>query len=155
MKKSEEVCKVGRQVLGTEPRIRFQSVLPDQGHFDIVHCGSSIEYVDDWLGTLALLAGYAPAWMIFVNLPAADNKTFVTTQNYHGKRIPVRFWSFADFVSSVQALGYELVFKSRFRGSWREAFARMPTGHFEPAYRAEYFCQLAFRSMIGVRSDQT
>jgi putative methyltransferase (TIGR04325 family) len=146
---NETICERGRKMVPQDARILFRSQLPTAARFDIVHCGSSIEYVDDWQGVLTKLVEYEPAFMLFVNLPAADNESFVTAQNYYGKRIPVRFWNFHEFVSRLEKLGYDLMFKSRFRGYWRDAYPEMPTGHFEPAYRADYFTQLVFRRQIG------
>jgi putative methyltransferase (TIGR04325 family) len=147
---NETVCEIGRNVLSGEMRVRFQSRLPADEFFDIVHCSSSIEYIDDWRGMLARLSQYRPAYLMFVNLPAADNKTFVTTQHYYGKRIPMHFWNFRDFVSQVESLGYELMLKCRFRGNWRDAYPEMPTEHFNSEYRANYFSQVVFRRMNGM-----
>lgn len=147
---NKTVCEIGRTMLLGESRIRFQCQLPDDELFDIVHCGSSIEYVDDWKGMLTRFSRYKPNYLMFTNLPAADNETFVTAQNYYGKRIPMHFWNFKEFVLQVESLGYELVLKSRFRGYWREAYPELPTENFNLQYRAKYFSQLVFRRTSGM-----
>jgi putative methyltransferase (TIGR04325 family) len=144
---NETICSLGSRMLGSDGQLQFRTSLPKGEHFDIVHCGSSIEYVDDWKNMLVKLTGFEPSYLIFVNLPAADNLTFVTTQNYYGSRIPLWFFNFSEFTEQVSKLGYELAFKARFRGYWRENYPRMPTNNFPSAYRPEYFCQLVFRRM--------
>jgi putative methyltransferase (TIGR04325 family) len=147
---NETVCELGRTLLLGEARVRFESQMPADERFDIVHCGSSIEYIDDWTGMLGRLSEYRPTYLIFVNLPAADNKTFVSTQYYYGSRIPMRFWNFHDFVLQVEKLRYELVLKSQFRGYWRDTYPEMPTDNFSFEYRARYFSQLVFRRLGNV-----
>ncbi len=146
---NETICSIGKRLLAGDSRIQFQSQLPAGQQFDIVHCGSSIEYVDDWQGMLSRLSDYEANFLLFVNLPAADNKSFVTAQNYYGKRIPVHFWNHHEFVSQVGDCGYELVLKSQFRGYWRNTYPDIPTEHFESEYQAKYFSQLVFRRKTG------
>jgi len=143
---NKTVCGNARELIGEDPRIRFLTELPEKSErFDIVHCGSSIEYVDDWRGILTHFIAWEPRYVVFVNLPSADNLSFVTVQNYYGKRIPVHFWNFDEFVAYVESLGYALALKARFRGYWRDRYPDMPTANFEPPHRADYFTQLVFR----------
>ncbi len=91
---NEEVCNRARELFAGDNRVTFRSHVPSSSdRFDIIHCGSSLHYVDDWCGMLNELAAYEPAFMLFADLPAAENRTFVTTQAYYGRRIPVWFWN--------------------------------------------------------------
>ena len=90
-----------------------------------------------------------PEFILFADLPAGDIKTFVTSQMFHGKRIPVRFWNLGDFVSSMNGHGYELAFKARYRGYYLAADAELPTENFDIDHRLSYFSQLIFRRSAG------
>ncbi len=52
---------------------------------------------------------------------------------------------FAEFVSRVEALGYELRFRSRYRGYYRDAMPNLPTDHFAQENRLDFMVQLVFR----------
>lgn len=143
---NEAVCKVGLALFTSDARVSFRSDVPkDAERFDIVLCGNSLHYVDDWKAMLAQFAALYPSYMIFADLPAADNKTFVTTQLFHGRRIPVRFWNLAEFVGQVGSLGYKLIYKARYRGYYLDPNAELPTGNFDEAHRLTYTSQLIFR----------
>jgi putative methyltransferase (TIGR04325 family) len=154
----DAMCVAGRELLEQEQTIRFTSDLPADGEiFDIVHCGSSFHYVDHWHELLERFAAYCPKYILFSDLPAADNGTFVTAQNFHGLPIPVRFWNFEEFVRSLIEIGYDLVFKSRFRGDYLAPGELLPTENFDRSHRLEHFSQFVFRRLQvdEVRSNYT
>lgn len=113
---NKAVCKVGRDIFKEDQRIAFVEEFPVNQKFDIVHAGSSMHYVDDWRGTLDQFASTQAEYLLFADFPAGDIETFVTTQLFHGQRIPVRFWNLHEFASAVEDYGFELIFKSRYRG---------------------------------------
>lgn len=141
----EAVCRLGRELLHDETRLTFRPDLPAAARFDIVHCASALHYVDDWTGLLARFAATGAEHLLFVDLPAADNVTFVTAQHFHGARIPVRFWNLDAFAAEVETLGYRLALKARYRTPLMGADGPPPTQHFAPPYRLDYFAQLLFR----------
>lgn len=148
---NESVCEVGRELIRDDQRLRFRSDLPGPGdRCDILHCGSSLHYVDDWKGMIDRFAAIEPAYMLFADLPAADNQSFVTKQLFHGRRIPVHFWSLREFIQTVQEVGYDLLLKARFRGPYLDATAVLPTDHFDPAHRLTYCSQLVFHRSSAI-----
>lgn len=153
---NETLCKKGNELFAGDPGVRFRSDLPPAGEkFDIVHFGSSLHYVDDWKGLLAASVALASEWLLFCDLPAADNRTFVTTQNFQGRRIPVRFWNVDEFVAAVLELGFDLLLKARYRGYFTVGDeAERPTSNFDEAHRLRYTSQLIFRRS-GARSHGT
>lgn len=142
---NEAVCRIGRAIFKKDPQIAFVEEFPVNQPFDIVHAGSSMHYVDDWRGTLDQFAGTQAAYLLFVDLPAGDIETFVTTQLFHGRRIPVRFWNLHEFTSAVGDYGFELIFKACYRGYYLDPSAELPTLHFDSKHRLKAFCQLIFR----------
>jgi putative methyltransferase (TIGR04325 family) len=142
----DTVSREGHALFEQDKRVWFRSDLPDPGdRYDIIHCGSSLHYVDDWRDMLGRLAKIRPEYMLFADLPAADNCSFVTTQFYYGGRIPVHFWKLREFILAAQELGYELLLKARYRGRFLDSTAAMPTEHFDSAHRLTYCSQLVFR----------
>jgi putative methyltransferase (TIGR04325 family) len=135
------VCRQAAEVLGADPRLHFYAEFPELDAVDIVHAGSAIHYVDDWQGLLDRLCSYRAPHLILADVPAADvSSTFITTQLYYGRRIPVRFWRLADLIAAVEQRGYQLKFRSRYVGWWDSP----PTGNFDDVHRLGYFSQFVF-----------
>lgn len=134
------ICEQGRVLFDNFSEISFIEQMPPASSVDIINAGSSMHYVDDWIGLLKRFGEYAPKYMIFSDLPAANIDTFVTVQNYRGKKIPVRFWNLVEFVQAVESLGYRLVMKSRFRNEYLAYMER-----FDMKYRLNFFSQLVFQ----------
>jgi putative methyltransferase (TIGR04325 family) len=140
------LCAKGQALFGNDTRISFQTTLPETNTpFDIVHCGSSLHYVEDWKAMLVTFARLGASYIVLADLPAADNRTFVTAQAYYGKRIASWFWNFGDIVSTIEKLGYGLVFKARHRNAFLGPDADLPVGHFDVEHRLEYFSQVIFK----------
>lgn len=139
------ICNRGAELFGGDARVSFVPELPsDSSRFDIVHCGSSLHYVDDWQGVLRSFVRYRPRHLVIADLPAAENVSFVTAQCYHGKRIPVRFWNLDAFVAAVAELGYALTFKARYRSPALQLNLEEAMLHFDTSHRLDYFAQLIF-----------
>jgi len=150
------VCRAGAEFFEGDEGIRFKEDIPPPGQeYGIVHCGSSLHYIDEWEHLLDKFVALQPQYLLFADLPAADNRSFVTTQLFHGQRICVRFWNFAEFVEAVEKRGFELVFRSRYRGYYLEKDASPPTGDFDELHRLDYFSQLVFRRVDSQNRQET
>lgn len=83
--------------------------------FDIVHIGSTLQYIEDWEGLLrTLVERYDPEYFVFSDLLAGDIPTFVSHQKYYGKKIPHRFFGLGDILDLFSHFGYQSLFKSLF-----------------------------------------
>jgi putative methyltransferase (TIGR04325 family) len=142
---NEVVCAIGREVFHDEPRITFQAELPD-GAFDVVHCGSSLQYVEHWASTLRTLVASKPQYLVLDDVPAGSIPTFVGLQNYYGKKIPHWFWNADEFVDTVtRATGYELFYKARFIGTFLGKTGPIPMDNFPEDHRIENALNFAFK----------
>lgn len=140
------VCAAGKDLFAAEESMHFRTAMPSPPErFDIVHFGSSLHYVEDWKGVVAAAAALQPEYILFADLPAAENRTFVTLQNFHGRRIPVHFWNAEEFVGYVEGLKYELRLRSRYR-----ADRTLSTANFDDEHRLGYTSQLIFRRAARV-----
>jgi len=84
--------------------------------FDIVHIGSTLQYIEKWQDLLTrLIQTHHPRYCVLSDLLAGDIPTFVTHQLYYGKRIPVNFISFKECLKILEELSYKLFFKSFFQ----------------------------------------
>jgi putative methyltransferase (TIGR04325 family) len=142
---SGTVCRLGASLFSSNPEISFVPSIPTSEPFDIVHAGSSIHYVEDWRGTLAELCATGAKFLIFVDLPAGNIETFVTTQHYYGHKIPVWFWNVREFADCIEDQGFELILDAEYRGAYLETGSALPTRHFDDGYRLDSFRQLVFR----------
>lgn len=144
----EEVCAEGRRVFEGEANISFHSAIPEasgQG-FEIVHIGSSLQYIEDWQSQLGALCEVAAEYVLMANIPAGDIETFATAQNYYGSRIPCWFFDVRDLISTMEENDYRLVFKSSYLTKVYGVDQPYPLDNFEPQYRVKYPCMLLFQN---------
>jgi len=143
---NDAIAAKGAELFAGDEGVRFVTKLPaPPERFDVVHFGSSLHYVDDYRGVLRAVAALEPEYLLFADLTAGDNRTFVTAQRFHDRRIPVRFWNIDELVAEITALGFDLLLKARYRGYYLAADAELPTGNFDEAHRLTYTSQLVFR----------
>jgi len=130
----------GEKLFKNEKRLYFCTEIPIDEKFHVIHAGSSFHYVADWIALLRLFAQMRPQYLIFADLPAGDIDTFVTIQNYYGKKIPVRFWNLVEFIRRVEELDFKLVMKARYYSYYIAAM-----DGFDQKHRLNYFTQLIFK----------
>ncbi len=128
-----------------DPRLHFYTELPElPGTLDIVHAGSSLQYVEDWRGMLTAFAGYRPRYLVLADIPAGDIKTFVTTQNYYGRKIRHWIWNIREFIDVVGSMGFTLTYKTRCSVPYFGHEQPCPMSNFPSHYRLDNSCQLIF-----------
>ena len=142
----EAICKAARKMYAGYPSIRFHDSLPKlDSAVTIIHAGSSLHYVEDWKGLVRSFSEYNPEYFVCADLPAGDIETFVTRQNYYGKKIPVWFWNIEEFVSVVEDFGFRLIYRARYISSSELVRQAMKMENFPEKYRLGCCCQLLFR----------
>ncbi len=96
--------------------LHFISELSElQGNVDIVHFGSSMQYVEDWKGFLkTLLSLPGVSSLIMSDFLAGDIPTFVTLQKYGERSIPIRMYNEKEFSSFVENFGLKLSYRTYF-----------------------------------------
>jgi putative methyltransferase (TIGR04325 family) len=140
----EAVCREGAALFDGDPHVRFHSDLPADLRPDVVHLGSSLQYVDDWRGLIARLAGYRASEIAFTDLTAGDIESFVTAQRYFASTIPVRFFRLAEVVETLAAAGYRLAGHTLFLATVAARTGPLPLDDFPAAHRLPHTCNLLF-----------
>ncbi|MBI4031692.1 MAG: hypothetical protein HY370_08430, partial [Proteobacteria bacterium] len=84
---------------------------------DIVHLGSTLQYIDDWRKLLTDLATqFQPDFFVLSDLLVGDMPSFVTAQNYYGQTIPARFINVGEFLDFwAEKMPYRLVYRSLYQ----------------------------------------
>jgi putative methyltransferase (TIGR04325 family) len=117
------VCARGRELV---PDITFVDRLPDVANPDIVYVRTSLQYLEDPLGTLRRLFTYGPRFVLLADTSAGEIPTFATAQlNIRGSVIPCWFLSIDAIVDA--AAGYELLM--RVKGNRKLPRMAVPSGY--------------------------
>lgn len=141
----KEICLKSREILADFKNLHFHQEIPEASQpFDIVHAGSSIQYVGDWEGLLARFLDYRPQLLILEDLMAGDVKSFVTLQNYYGKKIRSWFLNINEIIEAVERLGYKLIYKTQFTHDILGKVGPLPMENFSPSHRLDYGSHLMF-----------
>lgn len=147
---NENVCAAGREVFKCDPRVFFHTRIPDGMRFDLAHCGSSIQYVENWSEVVRQLVRSAPDFLVFDDVPAGDIPTFVSLQAYYGKTIPHWFFNLGEFIDTVESVtGYQLRYEARYVGTFLGKHGPFPMQNFPEDHRIENAHNLAFARPAG------
>ena len=142
---TEVICRIGDEVFPGDERVHFHTALPDLAErVDIVHLGSSLQYIDDWKNLLKRLATYQPHYFMLTDVPAGTMASYVTAQNYYGSRIPARIFNFQEIVAEMAANAFSLLFHSKFEGTYFGKVQPMPMDNFPKDLRVGDTCSLLF-----------
>lgn len=142
---NEAVCEVGNQVFGQDSRINFRASLSnDLDTFDIVHLGSSLQYIEDWRALIKQLGRYRPRYFLFSDLLAGDIPTYVTAQNYYESKIACWFFNVQEIIDAMGAIDFKLLFKSTYVNTYFGEKHQCPQDNFPPELRLGYPCCLLF-----------
>ena len=140
---SPRVCEAGATLWTGDERVQFHPTLPPNLQVDIVYIRSSLQYVEDYSGLLAQLAGYRPRCFLLVDLPAGDIPTYATAQhNVKGSILPYWFFNVQEIIDIVAQLGYVLVFK----GGQEKKY---DCSNFPQSHRLEQMCNLLFTQNLS------
>lgn len=143
-----ELCAEGRALFSGDKRVIFTDTLPEnQPDYDIVHCDSSLQYVDDWRQLLGKLTGYKANYILVCELLAGKIPSFVSLQNYYEDLVPVRFWNICEFVAALEELGYDLSLKTEYFPTIRGVCGPLPMNNFAEEYRLEQCCNVLFSNL--------
>ena len=144
----KNICIKSREILGDFKKLHFHQQLPDNSNsFDIVHAGSSIQYVEDWETLLATFIDYRPKLLVLEDLMAGDFKSFVTLQNYYGKKIRSWFLNINQIIEVVEPLGYKLIYKTQFTHDILGKVGLLPMENFPLSHRLNYGSHLMFEQI--------
>jgi len=142
---SEEICRRGREVFKDDDKICFSNCLPkDVRSFDIIHLGSSIQYIEDWRGLMKEFAIYKPGYILLADVPAGKIPTYASVQNYYGSKIPYWFFNTNDIIDTMASAGYTLMFESVCIDKRLGKEQPLPQDNFPQEYRVGDACNLLF-----------
>lgn len=139
------VCAIGRRMFAGFDELHFHDSLDDApARADIVHAGSSMQYIEDWKGMLARLLRLKPRYLALSDLPAGDIPTFVSVQSYYDRGMRHWFWNLDEFVAELSGLGCRLLYRTRYEGSYLGRHGPYPMDNFQPEHRLGYASNLIF-----------
>lgn len=141
----KEICLKSREILGEFKNLHFHHFLPKTSNpFHIVHAGSSMQYVEDWKYLLAKFLEYSPKLLVLEDLMAGDLESFVTLQNYYGKKIRSWFLNINEIIEAVEQMGCKLIYKTQFTHDILGKVGPLPMENFPSSHRLDYGSHLIF-----------
>jgi putative methyltransferase (TIGR04325 family) len=106
------LCEEGARLFAGDKRVRFHQTLPRSvTDLDIVYLDSALQYVEDYQELLASLCALSPRYFLFARCCVGNIPTYATAQTtLTGSSIPWWFINVDEFRSTMESLGYELLF---------------------------------------------
>ncbi|MBF0232128.1 MAG: methyltransferase, TIGR04325 family [Desulfamplus sp.] len=141
----EEICLAGSHFFKEESNIKFHSTLPeDINDFDVIHLGSSLQYIEKWQYFLRKLCDLNPECIVFTDLLAGNFSTFVSTQNYYTSKISVYFFNIGEIISLLNEKSYKLIYKSNYLATIRGVEQKLPLENFPKELRLNHALNCIF-----------
>lgn len=131
----ESIARAGREIFASLDGPEFRSTLPATSPFDIVHAASVLQYIEDWQGLIARIAGYGARFISLADIFAGNFATYVTTQHYYESRIPHWFFNAAQFTAAIEETGYKLLLRSQCDAKILGQYGPLQMDNFPPALR--------------------
>lgn len=102
------ICDMGRQC-HTAPEIRFSDDISINQSVDVVYVRTALQYAVDWKQTINTLISLEPSIFILEHTSTGNIRTFQTTQNYYGTKIPYWWISLSELKYCFNTSGYRCV----------------------------------------------
>lgn len=145
---NERLCRTGAELFPSVPAPVFRPDLPDETErFDLLHLGSVLPYISDWRGLLERLGRHRPRHVLLSDLLAGDFAAFATAQNSFGDKIPHWFLNLGEVIAHVESLGFRLIFKAPFVGTFLGRQGPLPMDNFPPGLRLRHASHLLFQEV--------
>lgn len=136
------VTERARTMLAEFPRLHFHDSIPVLENIDVVHLGSSLQYVEPWPDVLARIADLRPRIIAFTDLKAGNTPTYATGQRYYGSTIPCWFFNLDEVLATLARLGYDAIHQAPFQGPVLGKTDGEPQDNFPPSLRIGHSCNL-------------
>ncbi|MCH7726519.1 MAG: methyltransferase, TIGR04325 family, partial [Planctomycetes bacterium] len=141
----QQICDMGTRIFADDHRVHFHTGLSSEiPGVDVIHVGSTLQYMEDWTALIGQLAGYHPQYFLFTDLQAGDIPTYATAQNYYGSMIPCWFFNVHEIVDTMSNLGLSLIFKATHDVTILGKQRGLPQDNFPEEYRVGHPCSLLF-----------
>lgn len=83
---------------------------------DIIHMGSTLQYIEDWKGLLQTLnRKFKPKYFVFSDLLAGNVPSFVTRQIFYEKKIPVNILNIEEFKDYMRTQSFCINYQTLFQ----------------------------------------
>ena len=136
---TDEIVKQGRVLFKDDSNINFSEKIPEEKNvFDLIHVGSSLQYVEDWREFISRLVSLGPEYLLLSDVLAGDIPSFVTVQLYYGENIRVQFLNKKELFSFLREFEYELILEELYDGDIFSNNEPLPMNNFPPEYQLKY-----------------
>jgi putative methyltransferase (TIGR04325 family) len=141
---TEGLCEDIPPELSTFPNLRFlseMSAVKDKA--DILHLGSTLQYIDDWQGLLKNMEKqFQPELFVLSDLLVGEIPTFVTAQSFHGQTIRARFTNIEEFIKFWAEMPYELIYRAYYHPVSEDEY--FPNHALPETHRLKQPCHMVF-----------
>ncbi len=142
----EEIVAVGKKLYKNSSNLNFVNSLHEiPNEIDYIFFGSSIQYIDQWEIVLQKCLEKNPRSIIFDDLPAGKNLSFVTLQTYYESQIIYRFFNLTNLKEWFEDRSYKVVYCAPFENLGEVRNYPKMMANFPMEYRLDYCRSLVIR----------
>jgi putative methyltransferase (TIGR04325 family) len=146
----DEVCKEG--VIFSKKNnlpLLYSNSIPENQHFDLVFCSSTLQYIKEWKGLIREFAKTDATYILLSDVFCGNfPNSFATIQNYYESKIPHWFFSTSDLINEFEKNGYELALKTEATGNRAGNIDYLPMENFPKSLQIQTTSHLLFSKLI-------
>ena len=144
---NEKITEVGKESIEKINFINSPAEI-SSGHFDIFHCNSSIQYVQNPSSVISsVIEKISPNFISFEDLPTVEVDSFVTAQNYYNSTIPCWFFNKFAFVKLIEKMNYKLIYESKNFAKILDSEIGKLMNNFPEKYRCPFTKNFIFKNI--------
>jgi len=149
-----DIIALGKRIFAQHSQVNFYPSLADLNSscYDILHFGSSLQYIDDWQGLMTRLIQVKPKLIILDDVFTGDIPTYVTVQKIYTVEAGFEFLNFEQIQTYFSQHGYGLLLKTPFIPLVQGKRQFYDMRNFPQEYRIPHAFNLIFCRGLGVQA---
>ena len=125
----------------------FTSIENIKENMDIIHIGSTLQYIDDWRSLLVTLNNkHSPHYYVFSDILAGNIPTFISRQIFYNKKIPIRQINIDEFKNFICSLLFKLIYLVDFQVPILGNL-ELPNSSLPENFRLKHSCNMIFKRL--------
>lgn len=141
---NKSICKIGSEIFCGKEVNFFEKIPESLPKVDIAHFGSVIQYVDDWESFIKEVTKIHPKYILISDAFVGNIPTFITAQNFYGRKLAFRFLNIDELIECVENQGFKLILDTEYDRTMLGKRDPLPLGNFPENMQLKYSHHLLF-----------
>ena len=145
---NDDVVMLGNKEFAKDENIKFHKNIPAALNFDVIHIGSTMQYIEDTDAFIQTIARLPHKYLVLSDLMAGDIPTFCSMQIYYESFIPTWFFNLDEIKKKFFNYKYELVLEYTYDGTFLGKRQNLPMHNLPNRYQLQKGMNLVLKKNV-------